>query len=278
MSARRLHRTLLIAAFVHLFASPVAWAEADTGDVKLFVLKEHGVGSATMAQPYLDRFVAVAAEKNGWANAKGLYYNSRSTAEAFIQSENPHYGIFSLAAFLAMQAKYKLDVVGQVSVSIAGGHQYFLVSKTATDLAGCKGKTLASDHTDDPRFIERVVAAGKFKLSDFTLVQTQRPLQTIKKVVDGEAVCALIDDAQLAELSHLEGAPQLKQAWASGELPPMVVAAFPSASATERKEFQQHLGELCDDSQQSTCAEVGIVSLKMASKSDYAAVIAAYGK
>ena len=183
-----------------------------------------------------------------------------------------------MPVFLALQAKYKLEVIGQVAVSLAGGRQYSVISKSAGDLAGCKGKSLVSDHTDDARFIERIVAHGKFTLADFTVVQTQRPLQTIKKVLEGEAVCALIDDAQLAELPHLEGGASLHSLWQSAELPPMVVTAFPAAPEGERERFREHLADLCDNEAQSVCAEVGIVSLKAASVSDYAAVVTAYGK
>jgi phosphonate ABC transporter substrate-binding protein len=270
--------TFVIAAVAAVVGSTPSAVQADAEAVEILVLKEHGVGSPTLVQPYLDRFVATAAEENDWADAKGQYYNNRGAAEAFIQSHGPHYGIFSLPAFLAFQAKYKLDIVGQVTVSLAGGRQYFLISKTATDLAGCKGKAVASDHTDDPRFIERIVAGGAFKLADFTLVQTQRPLQTIKKLISDEAVCALVDEAQLAELPHLEGAGGIHAVWKSPELPQMVVAAFPSAPEAERKRFQEHLGDLCDDERQSICAEVGIVSLKAANPADYTAVMAAYGK
>jgi len=269
---------LVAVVFVLLLESPTVSAQADTAVVWILVVKEHGVGSPALAQPYLDRFVAIAAEQNGWADAKGQYYNNRSAAEAFIQAHHPHYGIFSLPAFLALQAKYKLEVIGQVAVSLAGGRQYSLISKSAADLAGCKGKTVVSDHMDDTRFIERVVAGGTFTLADFTVVQSQRPLQTIKKVISGEAVCALIDDAQLAELPHLEGADGLGSVWKSAELPPMIVAAFPAAPTDERKRFQEHLTDLCDNEGQSACAEVGIVSLEAASATDYAAVLTAYGK
>ena len=284
VSKQRLRRAavgpfgFVAAVFILLLESPTVSAQADTAAVWILVVKEHGVGSPSLVQPYLDRFVAIAAEQNGWADAKGQYYNNRSAAEAFIQAHHPHYGIFSLPAFLALREKYKLRVIGQVAVSLAGGRQYYLISKSATDLAGCKGKTVVSDHTDDRRFIERVVAGARFTLADFTVVQTQRPLQTITKVLDGEAACALIDDAQLAELPHLDGAEGLHTAWKSAELPPMVVTAFPAAPADERKRFQEHLATLCDNDAQGACAEVGIVSLKAASATDYAAVVAAYGK
>jgi hypothetical protein len=268
----------LVAAVILLLDFAILSARADTPAVWILVVKEHGVGSPTMVQPYLDRFVAIAAEQNGWADAKGQYYNNRSAAEAFIQGHHPHYGIFSLPVFLALRAKYTLEVLGQVAVSLAGGRQYYVISKSAVEMDGCKGKTLVSDHTDDTRFVERVVAAGKFTLADFTVVESKRSLQTITKVINDEAVCALIDDAQLAELSHLEGAAGLRTVWKSADLPPMVVAAFPAAPADERKRFQEHLANLCENDGESACAEVGIVSLKAASVTDYATVVAAYGK
>jgi hypothetical protein len=254
-------------------------ADAAAGDsVGVLVLKEHGVGSAAQAQPYVDKFVALAAKQNGWAAAKGQYHTNRANAEKFAADEKPHYGILSLGAFLGMKGKQNLEVIGQVAVSRAGGQQYHLISKTAADLGGCKGQTLASDHLDDAKFIEKVVAKGAFKTGDFTIVTTTRPLQTIKKVASGDAVCALVDDAQLAELGKLDGAAGIRSVWSSDKLPPMVVVAFPSAPAAERKAFQSALGKLCESEGKATCGEVGILSMKTAGAADYAAVVAAYDK
>jgi hypothetical protein len=248
------------------------------GPVNVLVVREHGIGSAAQAQPYVDRFVAATAKQNGWAEAKGKYTTTRTAAEAFIQSDKPSYGILSLAAFLGMKGKHNLEVIGRVDVARAGGQEYHLISKNASDLAGCKGKTLASDHADDARFIEKVVFAGNVKLTDFTLMQTTRPVQTIKKVVTGDAECALIDDAQFAELGRMDGAQGIKSVWKSEKLPPMVVVAFPSAPAADRKTFQQNLPKLCGGAESSACAEVGIQTMKAASNTDYAAVMTAYDK
>lgn len=248
------------------------------GTVGVLVLKEHGIGSAAQAQPYVDKLVGVAAKVNGWSGAKGEYHTSRESAKGFISSADPHYGIISLGAFLAMREPYKLDVLGQAVVSRAGGLQYFVISKDAGDLGACKGKTLASDHADDPKFIERVVAKGAFKLGDFQLVATKRPLQTMKKVISGEAVCALIDDAQQGELGHLEGGGAVKVVWQSDKLPPMVIAAFGSAPDGERNTFQGNLARVCEGDGRSACSEVGIQALRPASSGDYAGVISAYGK
>jgi len=251
-------------------------AAAEGGSVGVLVLKEHGIGSAAQAQPYVDKFVSIAAKQNGWASSKAQFQTTRAAADTFVQAEKPHYGILSLAALLGLKDKYKLDILGQVAVARAGGQQYFLISKSAPDLAGCKGKRLATDHADDAKFVESVVFGGKLKLADFTLVATTRPLQGIKKVAAGEAECALIDDAQLAELAHLEGAEGVRSVWSSDKLPPMAVVAFPSAPAAERKAFQASFGKLCEGDGKTACAEVGIQSFKVAADSDYAAVIAAY--
>jgi len=249
---------------------------AEEPPVGILVLKEHGVSGAAYAQPYVDKLMGIAAQINGWSGAKGQYLTSRASADAFVRANAPHYGILSLAAFLALREKYHLQVIGQVEVPLVGGQQYYLISSKAADLAGCKGQTLATDHADDLRFVERVVAAGSFTLKDFNLVQTQRPLQTIKKVIAGEALCALVDDAQLAELPHIEGVDGVHAVWKSAELPPMAVVAFPSAPAPEREAFQASLGKLCDDDGESVCAEVGMKALRAASDKDYGAVVAAY--
>jgi hypothetical protein len=251
---------------------------ADDNPVGIIVLKEHGVGSPALAQPYLDKLVAVAAKENNWARARGQYFTSRPAAEAFISAEQPHYGIMSLAPFLALRKKYDLEIIGQVAVTLVGGRQYALISKTAQDLAGCKGKVLASDHTDDQRFIERIVAAGAFTLADFELLATQRPLQTIRKVLSDEAVCALIDDAQLADLAHIKEAAVLRPVWKSAELPPMPVVAFAVAGENDRKRFKNKLEKVCAGDGQAACSQVAIVSLKGGDGSAYQAIIAAYGE
>jgi len=180
--------------------------------------------------------------------------------------------------FLAFRQKYQLEVVGTAVVSRAGGQQYFLISKNASDAKGCFGKTMATDHADDPRFIERVVSGKAFVLGDFQLVETQRPLQAIKKVLTGEAECALIDDAQMAELPHIEGAEGIRSVWESGKFPSMTLVAFGSTPPADRKKFKDGLSRVCDGEGKTACAEVGIMALSAADASGYNPVLAAYGK
>ena len=164
-----------------------------------------------------------------------------------------------------------------VDSALAGGVQYFIVSKSAHDLAGCKGHKLASDHFTDQRFIERVVARREFTLADFQLVKHQRPLQSLRQVLAGED-CALLDDAQLEELKHLKGSDAVKVVWKSKALPPMAVVAFPSAPPAEKKAFRENLTSVCEGAGNTACEEVGIDKLDPTGSDQYAEVVSAYGR
>lgn len=270
-------RALSVTAATLALATAPTEARAGEG-VGVLVIKEHGVGGAAQAQPFIDKLVAVVATLNGWASGVGKYVTTRDAAEEYIHSQDPHFGIMSLAAFLGMGQRHKLEIVGQAEVSQEGGREYHVISKNQADLAACKGKTLASDHADDPRFIEKVVARGAFALADFQVVATKRPVQTLKKVTAGEAECALIDDAQLAELKRIEGGAAVKSVWKSDKLPPMVIVAFPSAPAAERAAFGRNLSKVCEGAGKTTCQEAGLAALRPASAADYAAVTSLYSK
>jgi len=244
-------------------------------DVKILVLKEHATGSTASAQPYIDKLVEVARQKNGWSSASGKFVTSRSRAKRYIRANKPQFGIMSLPAFLHWRDK-GLTVIGTVDAAATGGRQYHLVSKTERGLSGCKGKKLASNHADDKRFINKIVASGAFNLSDFTLVETRRPVQTLKKVIRGDAACALIDDAQMAALNHVDGGSALESVWKSATLPAMPVVAFSSASSGQREKFKASLSSLCSGAGSTHCTKVGIKSLKPATDAAYENVTVKY--
>lgn len=267
---------LLPLTLASLALAPVA---ADAGDtVNILILKEHGVGSAATAQSYVDKLVAQVAAQNGWASAAGKYFTTRAQAKSFVSGSNPHYGILSLGAFLELRSPSRLEVIGSAEVTGGGGRQYFVVSASETTLAGCKGKTLGTDHGDDVRFIDNVVSKSEFDLADFTVEDTKRPMKTVNAVARGEVPCALIDDAQMASLAGVEGGASVKAVWTSAKLPPMVVVAFPSAPAAEKKSFSGKLSKICEGDGKDVCKEIGLKSLSSTSESTYAGVIADYGK
>lgn len=266
---------LAVGAVPMAAAGTVSAHQADEA-VHVLVLRENGTGSSATAQRYIDEIMRQVARVNGWPAAKGAYQTNRGTAEGWIRSNDPHFGILSVSSFLALRSKHGLAVLGKAEVKGGGGEQYHLVSKNEKDLAGCKGKALATNHAGDAKFVDRVVADG-FALKDFELIKTPRPLQTIKKVLRDEAACALIDDAQLADLSNIEGGAALRSVWSSAKLPPMVVVSFGSAPKAEAKSFKQNLAKVCAGEGKASCGSAGIESLAPADEKAYAAVIKAYG-
>jgi hypothetical protein len=257
-------------------ATPRSAEAADA--VGVAVLQENGVGTSAQAQPHLDALLQIAAAENGWSAATGKYFTSRKLATAYLDEQKPHYAILSVGAFLAWEKSRSLTVIGQVEVTKAGGREYHVVTKTAGDLGACKGKALATNHGGDPKFIDKVVAGGAFSLGDFQLVTTTRPIQTLKKVIDGEVACALVDDAQVAAMSSVDGGTSLRSVWKSAALPHMPIVAFPDAPAGERAAFKASLGKLCAGGGQPVCERVGIQSIKPGDASTYAGVVAAYAK
>jgi hypothetical protein len=245
--------------------------------MKILVLTEHGVGSASTAQAYVDKLVAAVASKNGWSSATGKYTTRRKSALTWIEANKPGFGIMTLPAYLAMRTSHSLTVVGQAVVKAAGGRQYFIISKTQKDLAGCKGKTLASDHLDDTTFVDKIVGGSAFNSSDFQTVPMRRPVQSLKAVIRGEAECALVDNAQISSLAKLDGGSAVKKVWNSKKLPPMVVVAFGTVSKAQRTTFKNNLLQVCMGAGMAACGEAGISSLRPAGDAAYAALAKSYG-
>jgi len=241
------------------------------------VLLEHGVGTPSRAQPYLDELLAVVAAQSQWPKASGRYFSERSPALAFVREEKPGFGIISLNAFLALKAELSLSVIGEVVAPKAGGGQYFLVAAQAGTADACKGQRLTTTFGSDPRFVDQVVARGAFRLSDFKLLEARRPLEPLKQVLRGEAVCALIDDAQLEATQHIEGGARLEPVWRSEQLPGMAVVAFPRAEPAAVQSFKRSLGGLCAKAKQA-CSSVGIQEIGPSDEARYRAVLDAYSK
>jgi len=263
---------------VALFAavSASAAAKASEGPIRVLVLREHGVGSASSAQGYLDQLMAVVAKVNAWPAAEGQYHVDRKRAETYIAGTKPQYGLMSLGAYLALERTHGLRPVGKAVLTAGGGEQYYLISKTAKDPAECKGHALATTFGGDPAFVDRVIFAGERSLAEFTVQAHTRPLQPLKAVIRDEAKCALVDDAQLAELGHMSDAAGVKPVWFSAKLPSLVIVAFPSAEKAQATRFQSSLQQVCRGDGAPICGAIGVTELRPIEAREVAGVSEAY--
>lgn len=284
MSTRvRIPRLALCTALAASLAAPVVASAADASadeakaaaPVNFLVFRQGGAGSASTAQKYVDQVMGTISTLTGW-QVTGKYVTTQSSADAYIGESSPKFGIVSLSAFLPMASKYKLRATGKAKVKGGGGGQYFIISKNQFDIEGCKGKALASDHADDAKFVDNVVFAKKLSLSDFQLQKQKRSLQTIKAVIRDEAECALVDDAQVADLAHVEGGAVLRAVWSSAEFPGLVTVDFPAASKDDSKLFGKNLGKICEGDGKKACTAAGIESLEAAPSKEFQAYLDAY--
>ncbi|MGH1343264.1 MAG: hypothetical protein ACRBN8_17020 [Nannocystales bacterium] len=279
MTSSTLPRRFAALCLTALVATPAVAAAQEPApadaSIDFLVLRENATGSASAAQGYIDDLVAAIARTVGWDAASGKYVTRRSTAEKYVAEHKPHFGIISLSAYLALKAKYELSVLGKADIQSGGGHQFFVVSKNQVSLAGCKAKSLGTNHSDTT-FIDKVVSGDDFDLSDFEVEDTRRPVKTLKSVISGDVECALIDDAQLMELQHLDGGLEIHPVWSSASLPPMVVVAFPGADAKARKGLTTALGSVCSGEGKAAC-EATSIQLETAGDGALAEYEKAYG-
>ncbi len=270
-----------LAALVLAPATPSAAAAAEPAaaadvNVSIVVVRENSSGSASAAQSYLDAIFSSAAKRNGWTSATGKYFTKRSKAKKYIDETKPSFGFLTLGAYLGLRKAHDLKPIAVADAGATGGAHFFIITKNHITIDQCKGKTLATNHAGDGKFIDKVVSADDFDLADFEVVPTRRPVQTIKAVVNDEAECALIDDSQLMAMAKVEGGAMLRPVWHSPDLPAMLIVSFGSAPAGQVKSFKATVEQLCEDDGRSSCEAAGLDSPKKVARDAYAAYEAAY--
>ncbi len=289
MADRSLYRTALgtlAAAMLATFASADAHAapepapdvaeEPAAGTVGVVVVRENGSGSAARAQTYVDALVANIAQVNGWPGATGKYFTKRSKAERHFEQVKPAFGFISFNTYLALRAAHGIQPLAVADAGSSGGAQYFVVSKTHVTIDGCKGKTLATNHAGDGRYVDAVVSGDAFDLADFDVVPMRRPVQTLKAVINDEAECALVDDTQLVAATTVDGGAALRPVWSSSPLPAILVVAFGSATAEHVDGFRKNLAAICEGDGRPVCDAAGLQSPRAVEADAFAAQQAAY--
>lgn len=250
---------------------------AATAPIELLILREDGTGGAARAKEYLTTVVAAVAKVNGWDSATFEYFTDREKAAPWTKEHAPSYGILSFGAYLAMRQPHDLRMLGRAKAVGSGGGRYYLVSKKHSTLDGCKSGKLASNHASDAKYIDKVVSAGAFELSDFQSIEhTKRPVQTLKMVTRDEADCALIDHAQFEAMQEIDGGAELSTVWFSQEFPSIVIVAFPKAPKAEAAAFHDKLASVCTGEGKKACERTGVEFMVGVDADEYAAHVKAY--
>lgn len=251
---------------------------AEPGDtIEMLILREDGTGGAARAKEYLTTVVDAVAKANGWSSATFEYFTDREKAEPWTKAHDPSYAILSFGAYLAMRAPHDLKMLGRAKAVGSGGGRYYIVSKKHHGLDGCKAGKLATNHGRDAKYIDEVVSAGSFALSDFASIEhTKRPVQTLKMVTRDEADCALIDHAQLEAMKGIDGGAELSTVWFSQEFPSIVIVAFPKVPKAQTSTFHDKLSSVCKGEGKKACERTGVEFMVGVEPDAYDAHVKAY--
>jgi hypothetical protein len=267
---------LLVVVIALMLALP-AHAEPKGG---ILWFKDDAPVVAKYNQSSTQKFVTFVAKQMRWKATTGTFLTQREDADAYIAAEKPKFGFIQLPAFIAFRAKYKLTAIATMKSPNLDGTAYHLVSNTRKNADGCKGQLVASTHFVDPRFMDKVVAKGAWASSDFTVLSDDRDgLETVRKLLNKKVACSLLDEREFSGLRGISDGDTLKEIWKSEMMPFLVVVAFPSASAAERKAFAAKLATLCDGKAgKEGCALMTVGELTLDPDKALAPLIEAYGE
>jgi hypothetical protein len=151
-----------------------------------------------------------------------------------------------------------MESIGHFAVRMR--NRFHLVSKTQSDAAGCRGKSVATDHVKAFETIDRD-AAGTFQISDFDMVTTEGPRDTMRALEYGKVECVILGEGQLRALQRRDREKKAKVLWSSKESIPGVVVAFPSATEEERAALVPQLANVCQGRGGRICGSVRVTDL-----------------
>src|SRR5262249_9510683 len=142
------------------------------------------------------------------------------------------------------QAEGKRQAVGNMTLLVKSESP----AKTLHDL---KGKKLASNHLQSPKYLSKVVFDGKIDVEKFfVLVPQTSMIRSLKAVERGEADAALLGPADMDYLkaNNSPYLQTLRVLWESSKIPPTPVVMFKKrADPKEAEKLTKALTDLCND-------------------------------
>lgn len=269
------------AVAVMLIAAPALAGPRD------FVIEHAGVGGTQQqADPYIQQFLRYTEQALGWPanSATGAFFPEPDESfKKYLAEKKPGLGMIDPDQVLELYKKESLEVIGTVSGKNQSLGHLSVVAKDAqlSSLEALKGKSLASNHVQAPRYLSKIVFDGKLDAEkDCKLTPTTSMLKAVRQVADGKADAALLSDDDLAWLKTSPFASQVKVTWTSAELPPMPVVAFgKNVQPKDRDAFAKMIVGMCSDAKGAqVCKDLDITKLGPADKAVWDAALKKYGE
>jgi hypothetical protein len=237
----------------------------------LLICHVGGPGTTAQAEPVLKKFLRQMEQAAGFKEneAQGAYYSRFADCKAYAEANKPVMGAFDLATYLRIRKEWKLQAFAHVGSADAKRYHVVVRKDSHKDLASLKGKTLIVSAGQDPRFLSKIIFAGK-KLDaakHFVLQETQRPLRGIRAVARGTADATLIDETAYAHLQELKLPTELASVYSSKALPGLTLAVIGTNSTKSSALIRRMIGalpKLCAGAGESLCRSVQVKSFHKA--------------
>jgi len=240
------HHMLAVALGVLLVS---AAAEAGPKDFAIYATRLGGDSAA--AAPYIAKFNAHVEEALKWpkGSLKGVFFNDRREAAAYIKSTRPGLGVLEPPLYFELRAAEKLTVLAQLeSKDLVSPKLHVVVKDPAlSTLDKLKGKKLWTMLAESPAYLSKVVLAGKVDaVRHFSLKRVGVAGKGVRAVLRGEADATILDDEQLAAAKKMEGGDKLRSVYDSPALPALPLVAFgTSLPAKDQKALVAVLLKMC---------------------------------
>jgi hypothetical protein len=241
---------------------------APVGAETLAICHIGGPGSTRQAQPVLDKFLRHVEQAAGLKKGSmtGEYHTTEKDCLEYIKKTKPLFAVLDLATYLQEQRDLRL-----VPLAAMGGVdkvKYRLLVREGSykSLDQLKGKTLISNHLDNPRFVSRIIFGGKLDVKKhFTLKDTRRPLKGIRRVARERADATLVNSMAYDHLDQLRLDVKLEPLFTSRALPGLTLAVVGGRKAKRRPmvtSMVKALPRLCSGPGKSLCQTFQVSSFE----------------
>jgi hypothetical protein len=215
---------LVLTAGIISLAGPAISGEA----LNFVVIQPGQPGSPAEAQPVMDALAVYIGQKWGSGAAlKGTYFNQLDPALDFLNHQPPVWGIVSLGFYAEHADRFHMS---GLAATRPGGHPKDIWRLVVASGGGSDWKALQGTVMGTMLFVPNAAACLLFNVPadqlPFALEGTFHPLRSLRNVVKGHTVAAVLDGVQYAAVQALPLAKQITVIHTSGELPASPVVWF----------------------------------------------------
>jgi ABC-type phosphate/phosphonate transport system substrate-binding protein len=271
----------LLATLAVILLAPLA---SFAGPHDMVVVRPGGPLDSDEAQQNVGKLLKQIAQAAGWApeSSSAKYFNVSAKALKHIKAKKPGFIFTTPGFYLKYRKKLALVPVNKISISGSTQSSYRVVVKKGTiaALADLKGRTLAGSTLADQEFVQKIVLEGALKLDKDVTVKAMSGLSALKALNAGEVAAVVLDGQEYQSLPGLSFASEIETLYTSKPVTNTGIMAI--GKNTDDASIKALLGatkDFCSTTDgKDICATFQITGFEPASKSDYKALIKAWGK